>query len=264
MSFILSKIFWAFFSPGNMLVLVLLLAGFLTTAQNRGWQRLGQKLTFNLALLLFFVAIFPVGDWFLIPLENRFSNSLPQHVDGIILLGGDENTLLSAARGEPIMHNSANRYLRFVELAHLYPNAQLIFTGGSGHLFSNLPIKEADIAVQMLTKIGLDIHSLVIENESHNTFENATKLASLLHPTPQQNWILVTSAWHMPRAVGCFRKAGWVVYPQSTGYLTSGQIYSTPQFDLLGHLVELNIAVHEYVGLIAYKLMGKTDQLWPS
>lgn len=263
MSFILSKIFWTLVSPGNVLVLVLLLAGFLATANHKGWQKLGQKLTFNIALLLFFIAIFPVGNWALTPLENAFPMSMPEHVDGIILLGGDENSSISTARDQPTFYDSANRYLRFIELAHKYPEAKLLYTGGSGNLVTASPMKESEIAHEELKRVGLPVDQIVFEDTSRNTFENATKLASIVHPTAQQNWLLITNAWHMPRSVGSFRKAGWKVYPQPTGYLTTGLIYSTPHFDLLAHLKELTIAIHEYLGLIAYRVTGRTDQLWP-
>src|SRR5271168_2033611 len=101
MSFILSKVLWAFFSPASVIVLLLLLGAFLVVAQRETWRVFGRRICFAMALLLFLIAIFPVGDWLLLPLENRFPAAKLDHVDGIILVGEDESPELAAARGQP-------------------------------------------------------------------------------------------------------------------------------------------------------------------
>jgi uncharacterized SAM-binding protein YcdF (DUF218 family) len=83
-------------------------------------------------------------------------------------------------------------------------------------------------------------------------------------PAPDQTWLLVTSAFHMPRAMACFRKAGWNVAPATIGYLTDGTFSTRLQFNLGEHLMEMAWAEHEYYGLLAYWLMGYTDSLWPN
>lgn len=263
MSFLFSKLFWVFFSPANMLVLLLLLGVFLASAQRKSWQNIGHKLCFDIALLFFFIAVFPVGDWMLTPLENRFPKVMPDHVDGIIMLGGDEKPLLSEKRGEPIVLDSARRYIKFAALAREYPQAKLVFSGGSGRLVPEAKMKDAEVAEQSLVSLGVPASRIVFEDASRNTYENAIKSAELIKPTPQQNWLLVTSAWHMARSVACFRKAGWNVYPAPTGYMTSGEINSKPQFNLEEHLLKMTMATHEYYGLLAYRLLGYTDSLWP-
>ncbi len=263
MMFTLSKVFWAFFSPGNMLVLLLLAGGFLVTAKGKTWQNLGRKMCFDIAFLLFFVAIFPVGDWILTPLENRFPPVKPDHVDGIILLGGDEKPYLSEMRGQPVVHSSAQRYIEFAALAREYPQAKLVFTGGSSLLAPEAKLKEAEIARQSLASIGVPVQRMVFEDQARNTYENAVKTAALVHPVPEQSWLLVTSAWHMARSMACFRKAGWNIYPAPTDYMTSGKLSSRLQFNLEEHLQKMNLAMHEYYGLVAYRLMGYTDSLWP-
>lgn len=263
MSFILSKLFWVFFSPANILVLMLLLGVFLSSAKAKTWQNVGHKLCFDIALLFFFIAVFPVGDWMLTPLENRFAPVKPDHVDGIIVLGGDEHALISEKRGQPAMLDSARRYIEFATLAREYPKAKLVFSGGSGLLAPEAKMKDAEVAKEALAGLGVPVDRMVFEDASRNTRENATMAFELVKPTPEQNWLLVTSAWHMARSMACFRKAGWNVYPAPTGYMTNGTVSSKLQFNLEDHLQKMTLATHEFYGLIAYKLLGYTDSVWP-
>src|ERR1700761_8626788 len=101
MAFVISKIMWMFASPGNLLVLALLASAFLSLSKNEGWQLMGRRLCFDIAFFMFFIAIFPVGDWMLRPLENRFPTATPDHVDGIILIGDEENPVVTEARHQP-------------------------------------------------------------------------------------------------------------------------------------------------------------------
>ncbi len=244
--------------------MLLLLAGaFLAVAQRESWRVLGRRICFAVALLFFLCAIFPVGDWMLLPLENRFPASKPEHVDGIILVGEDENPELAAARGQPAAHFSADDYIVFASLARRYPQAKLLYTGGSGLIAPNPDLSNAEVARKALGGLGVPVEHMVFEDTSRNTYENAVKSAALVNPTKQQKWLLVTSAQHMPRTVLCFRKAGWNVVPFPASYITSGEFNTRLQFALAAHLFEMELAVHEYLGLVGYKLMGYTDELWP-
>src|ERR1700722_10068115 len=251
MEFIISKLFWVFFMPGNFFVLLLLLGAFLAVSHNKGRRQAGRRLCFCVALLLFLIAIFPVGSWGALPLENRFPPEVPAHVDGIIILGGDEQTLISEKRSQPDFMDSGRRYIMFAALARKYPNAKLIFTGGTGMIAPEAKVTQSEVAKEALADAGVPIDHMLFEDRSHNTHENAVMTAALVHPTPQQNWLLVTSALHMPRAMLCFRKAGWNVYPAPAGYFTDGQFSSRLRFDLTDHLNTMTYGVREYYGLIA-------------
>jgi uncharacterized SAM-binding protein YcdF (DUF218 family) len=241
----------------------LLIGVFLASASTKNWQKIGHRICFEVAVLLFVIAVFPVGDWLLSPLESRFSFTKPEHVDGIIMLGGDEKTLISEKRGQPVAFDSARRYIMFASLAREYPNAKLIFTGGSGLLAPEAKLKDAEVARHILKNLGVPVDRMVFEDTSHNTRENAVRSADVIKPTPQQNWLLITSASHMPRSMACFRKAGWNVYAAPTGYQTTGEFSYKPQFNFEEHLRKMTVAMHEYYGLLAYKLLGYTDELWP-
>ncbi len=264
MIFALSKILWMFMAPGNFLVLLLLTGVFLATAAREDLQAIGKRLCFDVAFLFFLIAIFPVGNWMLLPLENRFPPAKPDHVDGIIVIGGDENPELTEARGQPGVRVSADYYLAFAALAHQYPQAKLVFSGGSNRLRQETAdVNEAGVAREAFATLGLPLDRIAFEEKSRNTHENAVDAAALVHPKPGEKWLLVTSAFHMPRAIASFRKAGWDIYAAPADYRTSGQYASELNFNFVQHLADMTMAVHEYYGLIAYRLLGYTNTLWP-
>lgn len=264
MTFVTSKIFWVFFSPGNALLLLLVAGAFLSVAHGETRRKAGRRICFAVALVFFLIGIFPVGSWVLAPLEDRFPPQTPEHVDGIILIGGDEKPHRSELRGQPVFLDSGRRYIAFAALARKYPDAQLVFSGGSPLVVPDSSIKDHEVAKQALASIGVPVDKMLFETESRNTHENAVNSFKLVHPSPDQTWLLVTSAFHMPRALATFRKAGWPVLPATSGYVT-GESFSTHlEFDFSQHLQDLAWAAHEYYGLLEYRLMGYTNSLWPS
>lgn len=232
-------------------------------SHNRNKRKFGDKLCVVLSVGLFILAIIPFGDWLLMPLEHKFPSKTPDRVDGIIMLSGDESPALSEALGEPVVGSVAGRYVTFATLAKKYPEAKLVFSGGSYEL---VPVKtkltNKEVANDILSGLGIKTDRMVFENKSRNTYENAVFSTELVKPKPEQNWLLVTSAYHMPRAVVCFRKAGWNVFPESTDYKTSGVFRPEIDFNLFVHMGTLNIALREYIGLVYYWLMGRIDWPW--
>ncbi len=262
MLFIASKILWVFLSPGNCLTLLLVVGAFLGVSHSERYRLAGQKICFAAALLFFLIGIFPVGSWLLVPLENKYPPQQPEQVAGIILLGGDEKPHRSEARGQPVYLDSGRRYITFAALARRYPDAKLLFSGGSMLLKPDAEMKDSEVAAEALKNIGIPVEKMLFERTSRNTYENAVLSCNLVHPTPDQKWLLVTSAFHMPRAIATFQKAGWNVAPATTGYLTDGTYTTRLEFNLGEHLQQMSWAAHEYYGLLAYWLMGYTDSLW--
>ena len=263
MVYFLSKAFWLVVQPGNLLALLVVLGALLLFTR---WRRLGRRIVVLAGLLLAIIAILPVGEWLLTPLENRFPPliRMPDHVDGIIMLGGAESTLLTAERRQPILNDHAERFLAFADLARRYPEAKLVFTGG-GLSLDDGRFREADAAREVLQWMGMDTGRVIFERESRNTFENVADSKALVHPAPDETWILVTSAFHMPRAVGLFRAQGWPVIPDPVDYQTGTGQYGAAGFgiDLAGHLDLLSLAVKEWIGLIANRVMGHSESLVP-
>jgi uncharacterized SAM-binding protein YcdF (DUF218 family) len=260
MDFIASKILWALAAPSTLLLLIGWLGLVCVWLRRR---RLGLSLvTASLGCLLL-VRVLPVSQWLLAPLENRFSpvTNPPTHVDGIIVLGGALDTELTEAHGIPALNEAAERMTTFVALARRYPEAALAFTGGNGLLLHG-KLSEADAAGMLFEQLGL-MRPVIYENRSRTTWENAEFLRARLAPQPGQIWVLITSASHMPRAVGIFRKFGWPVLPWPVAYKTGVSPAIQWQQALPRRLGELDWATHEWLGLLAYRLMGRTDELLP-
>ncbi len=207
--------------------------------------------------------LLPVDGWAIRPLEDRFPQvtSPPRDVDGIVVLGGGIDDLTSLDRGTPILTSAGNRITSFVMLAHLYPKARLVFTGGSGSIVQGVS-NEARYAREMFEQLGLPPARITFENRSRTTWENAVMTGALVHPKPGERWVLLTSAAHMPRSVGVFRRAGWSVLPWPVGYLSRDRIASWP-LSLGGKLATLDWAAHEWFGLVAYRLAGHSSAFFP-
>jgi uncharacterized SAM-binding protein YcdF (DUF218 family) len=207
----------------------------------------------------------PIGSWLLLPLENRFAppQPLPQAVSGIIVLGGSSSLGLTLERGQAVLNDNSERLLAFAALARRYPQSRLVFSGGSKSL-RPAQLREADVARQVLTSLGLDAKAITFEGESSNTFENARNLAQALNPQAGEIWLLITSARHMPRAVGSFRQVGWQVTPYPVDYRTAGIFGFSLKLRLHSNLGALAHALHEWVGLLSYRLQGRTPSLFPS
>lgn len=259
--FIASKVIWALISPESLIV-ILGVSAWITLVI--GWQTLSRRLLSLCALLLVTVGCLPVGEWLIAPLENRFATNaaLPPNVDGIIVLGGFIDATLSNAWGQAELDSSADRLTGFQYLASLYPRAQLVFTGGSGEV-TQQELKEADSAQFLLQQLGMTSRAIIFESESRNTIENAINSKRLVQPAPGSNWILVTSAYHMPRSVGVFCQQDWPVYPYPVDHNSRRGDLLRVEFDFLGNLSILRKAMREWVGLVAYRVTGRSAQLLP-
>lgn len=261
MTFVLSKLFWFVAEPGNLFVILLCLAALLLFTR---WLRWGRLLAVILALAAVALAVIPASEWLLLPLEERFPppQPMPQSADGVIVLGGAVSTSLTELRGQPIVNEHAERLLAMAELARRYPQARLVFSGGSASLLDPA-FREADVARMVLEQMGVDVGRVIFERNSRNTHENVVQSKSIVRPAPGQTWLLVTSAWHMPRAVGIFRKAGWPVVAYPVDYLTGGRVRPLKSFDFSEGLGLLHRGLKEWIGLAAYHWLGYTDSLFP-
>lgn len=259
---IFGKLVWLVLVPTSFLLL--LLTVFLGLAAV-GWRPARRLAGLALGTLLL-VAFLPVGLWLQAPLEQRFAapSPPPARVDGIVVLGGGIDVRASAAWRQPALGPTAERFLAPIELSRHWPQARLVFSGGLAPLIDSA-LTEADIVRQLYDRLGFDSGRVLFESRSRTTRENALLARELVQPQPGEVWLLVTSAAHMPRAVGCFRAVGWPVLAWPVDYRTDPgpgiQHWRLPSSD---RLAQLDDAAREWVGLLWYRLLGWTDALFPA
>ena len=260
--FLVSKIAWLFLSPDSLFLILILTSLFFLYRGNVKYAKILLSITSGLLLL---ISLFPIGDLLLSPLENRFETNpkLTGNIDGIIVLSGAEDPLLSSVWKQVELGGAAERDLAFMTLARKYPDAKLVFTGGTGSL-ANQDYKAADVARELFAQQGFDTTRIIFERKSRNTYENVIYSKELIKPVADQNWLLITTSWHMPRSVGIFCKAKWPVIPYPVDHQTNKDNLFTLQFNLLGNLKGLNTAIKEWLGLLAYYITGKTSAFLPT
>jgi uncharacterized SAM-binding protein YcdF (DUF218 family) len=262
MFFVLSKTVGFLLLPSNFFLLVALAGAVLLATR---WKRAGLRIVIGAVVVLAVVGLFPVGNALVHGLENRFpkwdaSRGAP---DGIIVLGNAISPKLSSAFGEPVFSGSGSRMLAMAKLARAYPNARIVYSGGDASLFGS-GIREADFVYPVLENLGIARERVQLETQSRNTAENAAFTKLMMKPKPGERWLLVTSARHMPRAIGCFRKADFHVEAYPVGWRAAGALDPQWERGVADGLERLDAAAYEWIGLLAYRLSGKTAELFPS
>ncbi len=262
MFFLLSKILGFFALPSNLLI-TLGIAGLVLMPTR--WRRAGVRMMAASILLLAFCGLSPLGNALILPLEDRFpawdaSRGAP---DGIVVLGGAVDEMVSIARGSFELNEAAERMTAAVELARRYPAARIVFSGGTGHLMYESGT-EAEVALRLFEGLGIARSRITAEDRSRSTAENAVFTKELIDPKPTERWLLVTSANHMPRSVGCFRRVGFAIEPYPVDWRTRGrEDLLRPFYTLADGLRRVDTAAREWVGLLAYRLTGRTSELFP-
>lgn len=244
-------------TPSNVLAL-LVIGGIVLILLRRRWT------TIIAAVALGAVAVAmlsPLGTILLTPLEERFPDAqFPnEDIDGIIVLGGSYDTQIHSYLSTILLEEDTEPMAAVPDLARRYPRAQIIFSGGTDP--SDPAVNEAAIVKRYFISFGIDPNRIMIEDKSMTTSENARFTARLIHPKPEQRWLLVSSAYHLPRAIGAFRKAGFNISAFSVGRRTHGwNDLWRPASTAADNLRRIDVAVHEWVGLVWYRLSGYSDE----
>lgn len=265
MTHIFGKVFWFFATPSNLLLALAVLAVLLALFTGR---RRWAGLALVLLVMLGVAGLSPLPNWVIQRLETRFpvweQGSGPAPA-GILVLGGGADAEASFTRARQIELNQAgDRILEMIALARRFPDAQIIFSGGAGELLGS-GVPEADEIARKIEFYGLDPRRIRFENRSRNTWENALFTREMVQPKPDERWLLVTSAFHMPRSMGVFRKAGFVVEAHPVDFRASGPLDAWQPFSSLSRgLARLDIAAKEWFGLLAYRSAGRSAELFPA
>jgi uncharacterized SAM-binding protein YcdF (DUF218 family) len=262
MFFVLSKILGFFALPSNLLV-TLGIAG-LVLARTR-FARAGHRLAAAALILLAIVGLSSFGKALIEPLEDRFPpwDATRGPPAGIVVLGGAVDPGFVAARGAADINEAAERLAVVPALAGRYPLARIIYSGGDAGLVFHGKT-EAHYAAALIESFGVAKNRLTLEERSRNTAENAVYSKALAAPKPGERWLLVTSAYHMPRAIGAFRKAGFDVDAYPVDYRTAGaEDLLIPFEDAASGLRHTDIAAREWVGLLVYWITGRSSEFFP-
>lgn len=260
MFFLLSKIVWLFARPLNALLALALLGGLL--------GRLGWKRTARGALVFSSVAIAAFGltqlpDLLLYQLETRIAAApLPPDPAGIIVLGGGLSAESAARPDDYHFGEASDRLVKGLELKRRFPRARLVFTGGLSAILQQ-GVPETSAASHAVRALYGDDRGMEFEPVSRNTWENAVNVHRMIGGETGAPWLLVTSAFHMPRSIGCFRKVGMDVVAVPTDF--RADVLRFPWFtgDVANQFLKMNVLVKELLGLLAYRLTGKIGELLP-
>lgn len=258
----ISKLGWLLIQPFALVFLLIslsLLLGWL------GRRRLQEGLSILTLVLLFILLFTTTGPVLLAVLENRFPRpDLRETPACVLVLGGGFNNAVTTRRGGVELNDSGDRYLEMLRLARAYPQARLLVSGGDGTLGGDL---EGDVAIarRLMAEFGVPETRLLAEPLSRNTYENAVNSQRLLAREGLSRCLLVTSAFHMPRAMGMMRKVGLDVIPWPVDYHTDGTVsLGLSLTDANGNASAFTTALKEGLGLLANSIAGRTSALFPA
>lgn len=265
MPFWLSKILGLLAQPSSIAVLMVLVGLWMLRRAEAG--RFARCLAWTGALAIVVAGFAPIGNFLVLPLEQRFAGVAPpgpgDRVDGIILLGGFEDGWVSSGRGGLAINEAGERITEGLRLALQHPEAKIVFTGGVGGLLS-IGEEATQPVARFLMDAGVARERIILEGQSRNTYENAVFTRDLVKPAPDERWYLVTSAYHMPRAMGLFRKVGFDVVAYPVDYRTRGPEDLKRLFERIPQgLMRLDLGTNEWIGLIAYRALGRIDEVFP-
>lgn len=255
--FYIAKLAWVLLALDSLLIIWLAL-GVLSVLL--AWQRLAKWLLSSLLLVCLVIGLFPVGEWLLYSLERQYPpiSLQAETVSGVIVLGGGEQNAQTHAWQQVSLGSGGERPLALLQMARRLPaDIPIVFTGGTGKMTAQ-GMSGAAVVQQLLRDHDIDIERVTFEGQSRNTVENAVLSKQLVQPEANDNWLLVTSAFHMPRSVAIFCKQDWNVTPYPVDFRSRKDKLWRMDWDFAKHLRNLNTAYKEWLGILAYKLSGRS------
>ena len=260
--FLAMKLLEAALAPSNLIVGM---AGLGVAALILRLRRVAVALMASATLLTMLAGWSPLGPAAVAALEDRFPTPpLPADITGMVLLGGAIDTHVTTDHDAVALTDGGERYTVMATLARRYPQARLFLSGGSGHGAGGHDLTESAAGKRLLVEIGVPADRIEMEERSQTTCENAQESFAAIRPKPGETWLLITSAIHMPRAVACFRAAGFATLPYPVDYRTRPRDLVRPVTTASQGLGMADAAAHEWLGLLIYRLTGKTTSFFPA
>lgn len=253
---------WGLFGPATWpwWLAVLAFLSLVSRRPGRHWPRIFAGSAVAAFVVL---AVLPAGNWLAEPLESRFERPRLAAVDirHVIVLAGAERLAASARSGRPEVSGAAERIIEGAAVARAIPDAAVWIVGGVRDHRS--PLADVDWTAASWRRLGIAPGRIQIVRDTLDTCANAAGVAAR-RPTGQM--LLVTSALHMPRAVACFRQHGLAPIAYPVDYLNP-RIYRAGDLfhpNLLANVERSDAALHEWIGLLMYRLQGRTSELLPA
>ena len=258
MSFYLSKILWLIVNPFNIFILITLFTMFLYFINSRRLSLIIYLINFIFIALISFL---PIGSYLTYIIEKEFhtNTKIPERVDGILILGGATNPLLFKEFDQISLNGSAERLVESVMIIRKFEKAKVIFSGGSG-IVNRSDLGHSQVAKLFYKKMGVDINKIFFEDKSRNTHENIIYSKKIAKPKKNENWLLITSAFHMKRALLIAEKNNWKFIPYAVDFKNIKEFKLTPNLNLLSNINSFQSGLHEWLGLVSYYLMGRTEK----
>ena len=258
MSFYLSKILWLIVNPFNIFIFITLFTMFLYFINFRRLSLIIYLINFIFIALISFL---PIGSYLTYIIEKEFhtNTKIPKRVDGILILGGATNPLLFKEFDQISLNGSAERLVESVMIIRKFEKAKVIFSGGSG-IVNRSDLDHSQVAKLFYKKIGVDINKIFFEDKSRNTYENIIYSKNIAKPKKNEIWLLITSAFHMKRSLLIAEKNNWKLVPYAVDFKNTKEFKLTPNINLLSNLNSFQSGLHEWLGLVSYYLMGRTEK----
>lgn len=257
--FFFGKAFWIAAQP---LTLALIATIFAFLALLAGRRKLSGFLSLMSGAILFVVLFTSVGAWSLQTLEARYPRpTLTTPPACMIVLGGAFDLEVTAGRGGMEMNQAADRFIEAARLARLYPQSRILVSGGDGS-FSGDYKGDADLSPAFFEAMGVEPSRIIRETSSRNTAENVGETRALLDANNLTECLLITSAYHMPRAKALFDAAGVATVPWASDYRSSGRVTLRLDFTQPSLNAALtSTAAREWGAILFSRLSGQSDPL---
>ena len=260
MSFYLSKILWLILNPFNIFICITLLSIFLYFIK---LNRLSSIIFLINFVFIALISFLPIGSYLIYNIEKEYHSYIkpPDQVDGILILGGATNPLLYNEYDQISLNGSSERLVESVFIIKKFDKAKVIFSSGSG-LVNRPDLDHAQVAKSFYKKIGIETNQIIFEDKSRNTYENIIYSKKIANPKINENWLLITTASHMKRALLIANKNNWKLIPYAVDFKNIKDFKLIPNLNLLTNLNSFQQGSHEWLGLVSYYLMGRTDKVF--
>ena len=260
MTFYLSKLLWFLFNPFNCILFLFFLSLILNFFK---FLKFSKIILFFSFLLFIISGVLPTGSYLLYLLEKNYHNrvALPENVDGILILSGATNPFLTKEYDQISLNGSVERLTESIQLINKYPTAKVFFAGGSGYV-EYPDLNHSEVAKKFYESLNVNTKNIFFDKKSRNTYENIVFANKKINPNINEKWIIVTSAFHLKRAISVGEKLGWELIPYATDYKLSKKFKWGLSFSFYQNFGMLQHSSHEWVGIIAYYFMGRSSKIF--